>query len=57
MMASGADTIPREYHRKVLKKIAQLTKVKTANQWVHFDAYCLPAQLGPPTLKILNMGA
>lgn len=24
---SGAEAIPREYHRKVLKKIAQLTKV------------------------------
>ena len=27
LMASGADTIPKEYHRKLLKKIAQLTKV------------------------------
>ena len=24
---AGGDAIPREYHRKVLKKIAQLTKV------------------------------
>lgn len=26
-MASFSDAIPREYHRKILKKIAQLTKV------------------------------
>ena len=45
LMASGADTIPREYHRKVLKKIAQLTKVKTANQWEHFDV-CYPPGAG-----------
>lgn len=27
LMATGVDTIPKEYHRKLLKKIAQLTKV------------------------------
>ena len=26
--ALAGDNIPREYHRKVLKKIAQLTKVR-----------------------------
>jgi hypothetical protein len=26
-LPGGGDAIPREYHRKVLKKIAQLTKV------------------------------
>ena len=30
LMASGGDTIPKEYHRKLLKKIAQLTKVPTS---------------------------
>ena len=30
-MQAGGDAIPREYHRKVLKKIAQLTKV-----WISF---------------------
>ena len=28
----GTDVIPREYHRKVLKKIAQLTKVTDAGR-------------------------
>jgi len=27
----GDEAIPREYHRKVLKKIAQLTKVQLTN--------------------------
>lgn len=27
LQALAGDNIPREYHRKVLKKIAQLTKV------------------------------
>lgn len=30
---SGAEAIPREYHRKVLKKIAQLTKVGGPMDW------------------------
>ncbi len=27
LLPVNADTIPKEYHRRVLKKIAQLTKV------------------------------
>jgi len=30
-LQGGDETIPREYHRKVLKKIAQLTKVQHTN--------------------------
>lgn len=28
MQTTGGEAIPREYHRRVLKKIAQLTKVR-----------------------------
>jgi len=30
-LQGGDEAIPREYHRKVLKKIAQLTKVQHTN--------------------------
>ena len=51
LMASGGDTIPKEYHRKVLKKIAQLTKV----QIVHVPRVGGPA--GKPSLHVrLGLG-
>ena len=31
---AGGESIPREYHRKVLKKIAQLTKVSLSLSWI-----------------------
>ena len=30
LAAGAAEAIPREYHRRVLKKIAQLTKVRAS---------------------------